>query len=92
MIFVFRGSGDGIRKSAELELAGKLVSDFNFFLSQKGFGGKNEDGDLFGSALVVGDFDDDGFMSLAVGVPGEAPGADPESGAVYFIPAAELGA
>lgn len=30
-----------------------------------------EEGDLFGAALAVGDFDDDGFEDLAIGVPGE---------------------
>ena len=30
-----------------------------------------EPGDSFGSALAAGDFDDDGFSDLAIGVPGE---------------------
>ena len=30
-----------------------------------------EEEDLFGAALAVGDFDDDGFEDLAIGVPGE---------------------
>ncbi len=30
-----------------------------------------EDGDRFGSALAAGDFDDDGFEDLAIGVPSE---------------------
>ncbi len=46
--------------------------------------GKNEDGDLFGAALTTGDFDGDGFTDLAVGAPGEAPGDDPRSGAVFI--------
>jgi hypothetical protein len=31
----------------------------------------SEDGDQFGAALAVGDFDADGFEDLAIGVPGE---------------------
>ena len=39
--------------------------------------GDAEEGDLFGSALAAGDFDDDGFEDLAIGVPGED---EPSSG------------
>ncbi len=36
-----------------------------------GIGGALEANDRFGSALAVGDFDDDGFDDLAIGAPGE---------------------
>jgi len=36
--------------------------------------GNPEGGDRFGAALAAGDFDGDGFMDLAVGVPGEDGG------------------
>jgi hypothetical protein len=94
-IFVFRGSsGDGIRSAATLIGVSEVVSDFNFFYSEDGFGGQNEAGDGFGSAFVAGNFKADpaGFMDLAVGALFEAPGLDPASGAVYLIPAIELGA
>jgi hypothetical protein len=40
-----------------------------------------EDGDEFGSALAVGNFDDDRYMDLAIGVPGE----DSNRGAVHIL-------
>src|SRR5690606_17332018 len=45
--------------------------------------GINETGDLFGAALAAGDIGGDGRADLIVGAPGEAPGPDPESGAVF---------
>ncbi|HEY8154077.1 MAG TPA: hypothetical protein VII72_08125 [Myxococcota bacterium] len=43
------------------------------FWSQNASGvpGESETGDLFGSALAAGDFNDDNFSDLAIGVPGE---------------------
>jgi len=41
-----------------------------------------EPGDHFGQALAVGDFDDDGFDDLVVGVPGEDVGTISNAGAV----------
>ena len=38
--------------------------------------GKNENGDGFGSALVSGDFNGDGFADLAIGAPGEDLGRE----------------
>ena len=46
--------------------------------------GSVEDGDLFGAAMVAGDFDGDGIQDLAVGAPGEAVGATPHTGAVFL--------
>jgi hypothetical protein len=67
-VFVFRGSKQGLEPRE--------------FLSQEGLG-VNESGDDFGRALSSGDYDHDGHDDLAVGAPGEAPGPDPQSGAVY---------
>ena len=42
-------------------------------------------GDLFGSALAVGDFNADGFRDLAVGAPGQKVGSNASAGAVNVI-------
>ncbi len=47
--------------------------------------GGSQDHDLLGSALVVGDFDKDGFDDLAVGLPGKKVGGMVEAGAVLVI-------
>jgi hypothetical protein len=60
------------------------------FFTQKGGGGFAEDGDQFGTALAVGDFNGDLLADLAVGAPGEALGAVPKSGAVSVVPSGEL--
>jgi hypothetical protein len=52
-----------------------------FTQDSPGVPGVAEVGDDFGSALAAGDFDDDGFADLAVGVPGEDVGAVMEAGA-----------
>jgi hypothetical protein len=44
-----------------------------------------EDSDLFGSALVWGDFNSDGFGDLAIGVPREDVGTLEDAGAVHII-------
>ena len=57
-----------------------------FGLNQDWLGiGANEAGDEFGAALAVGNFDKDGYADIAVGIPGEAPNANPKSGSVAII-------
>jgi hypothetical protein len=55
----------------------------------QGFGqeplGWNEENDFFATVLVTGDFNGDGRADVAVGAPGEAPGADPRSGHVFVF-------
>jgi hypothetical protein len=41
----------------------------------EGIAGKAEEGDVFGAALVVGDFDGSGVADLAIGIPGENAGS-----------------
>ena len=48
-------------------------------------GSSAEAGDQFGGALAVGDFDDDGYDDLAVGVPGEDIGSVTDAGAINII-------
>ena len=50
-----------------------------------GINGGSEAGDQFGSSLASGDFDNDGFDDVAIGVPGESIGAIAGAGAVNVI-------
>jgi hypothetical protein len=66
-----------------------LVTDGNVYFRQ-GAGGISaapEAFDAFGSSLAAGDFDDDGFADLAIGVPGEDIEADAanDAGAVHVL-------
>jgi len=67
-IFIFKGTRSGLQPNRGIDQKGK---------------GNNEAGDEFGTALAAGDFDNDGAIDLVVGAPGEAPGSDPKSGAVF---------
>src|SRR5690606_6685485 len=53
--------------------------------SQANLEGVHEHGDAFGYSLAAGDFDDDGFDDLAVGVPGEDVGNLRSAGAINVI-------
>lgn len=50
-----------------------------------GVADEREDGDEFGSALAAGDFNDDGFDDLAIGVPGEDLNGQSNAGAVHIL-------
>ena len=50
-----------------------------------GIEGEAEDGDWFGNALAVGDFDGDGYEDLAIGVSGEDVETMNSAGAVNII-------
>jgi hypothetical protein len=56
-----------------------------FTQNTPGVGSTAEAFDSFGSALATGDFDNDGFFDLAVGVPGEDIGSAFEAGAVNVL-------
>jgi len=56
-----------------------------FYQGASGVPGNLEAQDLFGSELSSGDFDNDGFGDLAVGVPDEAIGSDRFAGAVDVL-------
>jgi hypothetical protein len=52
------------------------------------YNGVDEDGDDFGFSLASGDFDDDGFEDLAIGVPGQNEPGSPNvvaAGAVHVV-------
>jgi FG-GAP repeat protein/trypsin len=55
-------------------------------ITQSGNGGVNESGDRFGATVATGDFNKDGWADVAVAIPGEAPGSDPQSGTVTILP------
>jgi hypothetical protein len=79
-VTVLYGSASGL-SSAENQLVSQETPDVEDV---------GEAGDGFGSALTAGDFDNDGFFDLAVGVPGEnVNGAG--SGAVNVIYGSEGG-
>ena len=75
-VFAFAGTPDGLQP-------------WNAF-GQAGLD-NNEVGDQFGYSLASGDFDGDRRDDLAVGAPGEAPGGDPSSGAVFVFHGATAG-
>lgn len=57
-----------------------------------GVPGATDGGDNFGLALATGDFDDDGFDDLAIGVPGENFGAqDTNCGSVNILRGSSVG-
>jgi hypothetical protein len=72
---VLYGSNDGLTK------AGVQVFDQD----KPGVYGDVEQADLFGFSLAVGDFDDDGFDDLAVGVPYENVGGEGDAGIVNML-------
>ncbi len=65
--------------------SGLTALDQIWHQGKPGVPGTNEAGDMFGSALAVGDFDMDGFADLAIGVAGEDIGAVPDAGFVAVL-------
>jgi len=74
-VAVLYGSGSGIR----------AVGDIRFSQNTGGVPNSNEEGDLFGASLISGDFDDDGYDDLAIGIPGEDLGGVNDAGAVLVV-------
>ncbi|HYV19528.1 MAG TPA: alkaline phosphatase D family protein [Verrucomicrobiae bacterium] len=68
-----------------------------FFLSGQGplveeqAGAASAEGDEFGRALAVGDFNGDGFVDLAAGAPGRTIGGHADAGAVLIFPGSATG-
>jgi hypothetical protein len=73
LVFVIPGSASG-------PVAGGLGS------TQDENGGANEAGDRFGAAVATGDFNKDGWADVVVGIPGESPGTQPQSGTITVLP------
>lgn len=72
---VLRGSADG------LDATGDQV----WHQGSAGIVGGVEERDGFGNALAVGDFNDDGFDDLAIGIRGEDIGSSTNAGAVSVL-------
>ena len=70
---------------------GLTAEDQIWHQGKPGVPGRNEAGDMFGSALVVGDFEGDGFADLAIGVAGEDIGAVPDAGFVAVLRGSDRG-
>ncbi len=62
-----------------------LAADRDQLRTQASLAGEQEDGDHFGFALAVGDFNNDNFDDLAVGVPGENVSDIGSAGAVNVV-------
>jgi hypothetical protein len=72
---VLYGSGGGVTSSG----------DQLWHQDTDGIQGSAEDFDVFGSALAGGDFDGDGDVDLAIGVPGEDVGDVAGAGLVHIL-------
>ncbi len=67
-------------------LTGVIADGSQWFdLNTPGMPGIPKAGDEFGHALAVGDFDGDGYMDLAVGIPGDDRGTVLNSGSVTVL-------
>ena len=75
IVAVLYGQGSG------LEPAGSQ----RWFQDKDGIQGDGESGDLLGAAVAVGDFDGDGYVDLAIGVPGEGQNGLDKVGALHAI-------
>ena len=71
---VLNGSATGLQPSADV-----------FFQGSGGVAGTAEHDDGFGAAVAKGDFNDDGFFDLAVGVPGEVVGGVLDAGVITVL-------
>ncbi len=60
----------------------RLSNNLGIYQGDDGWPGYAEAGDGFGSALTVGDFNNDGFDDLVVGAPGESIGSRNNAGLV----------
>jgi D-alanyl-D-alanine carboxypeptidase len=73
-VIVFYGSTDGLIPSLDFELLDQEMGDEY-----------NEDGDRFGYSLAVGNFDNDEYMDLAVGMPFEDHWSSNEGYVIVFF-------
>ncbi len=79
----------GAQIAVDASQGGLSIEDVNTLFRMYGHsGGANEANDAYGTAVATGDFDDDGYEDLAVGVPFENVTVDsvshPNAGAVFL--------
>lgn len=81
-VYVFTGTSDGVAPGRSTKIQ----------QGRDGVRGQPEPGDLFGTALAVGDLTGDGFADLAVGAPGETVGGVDGAGVVHVFDGSDAGA
>ena len=79
-VSIISGSPTGLSIDAGSDRLGQGYSN-----NEHVFEGTGETGDRFGASLAAGDFNGDGIMDLAVGVPGESIGSIQGAGAIQVI-------
>ena len=78
--------GEDIGAAADAGAAVHLVAPgFHLLITQSGFGGASEAGDLFGFALGAADFDGNNADNLVIGAPGEDLGGVADAGSVNSL-------
>ena len=82
----------GVNANEEIPLPfgatiGSILDRIDWDLDVNGLGGETDEGDRFGRALAKGDFNNDGYEDLAIGIPYEDFffGAITDSGAVVVL-------
>lgn len=81
--------GDEAKPSIPITAAS---NDCNSYTIDQNPAGANEQDDLFGSALAVGDFNGDGVDDLAIGAPGEDYNdSGPNAGVVFIFDSSQSG-
>jgi hypothetical protein len=84
MVFVAYGSASGLRPLT-------VHREARFAQDSAGILDTGEAGDQFGYALAAGDFNDDWYCDLAIGVPFEDVGSIADAGAVNVIYGSSIG-
>ena len=80
---IIYGSSNGLSSTAIG--VGDGQDDQQWHQNSAGIINSNEPGDNFGSSVSVGDFNNDGYDDLAIGVPGEDIGINDDAGSVNII-------
>lgn len=81
----------GVRSGTVSIFYGSAPAGSARMLVQQAAGGRDEDGDRFGAALAVGDFNVDGLADLIVGAPGEDVGTATDAGMTFVFAGSSTG-